>query len=225
MKFLIMLLTIVMLACSTFPQAEEPEQEIDQVIEINETEISLTKQIENDVILNRERTRIEEERILEVESRLEELTNGIIQIQPWYSSRPRDAVRLARIISNASDEHNIDPWISIAIARRESSLLNGLVGSLGEVGMFQVMPFGAAKSRCSNGCDLTQPRCSAHTAACWLNHCREHCGDDTWVWVAAYGTSKCPSPSAARNQLQARRARSFLVELIGEEEANERWPL
>lgn len=186
---------------------------------------SLRDEIEAEAEAARERTRLEAARTAEIEAELAAMADGIVRVQPWYAKRPQDAARIARIVRAASLARNIDPWLSLAIARRESSLLNGQVGALGELGMFQVMPNGSARRRCSQGCDLSQPNCSATTAACWLDHVREHCGGDTWTWVAAYGMRRCPTASEARNQLQARRARRFLVDLVGEERAAESWPL
>jgi hypothetical protein len=116
--------------------------------------------------------------------------------------------------------------LATAIAMRESSLRPDVgAGALGELGMFQVMPHGAARRVCPRRCDLAQPRCNADVALCFLSHLRETCGsDDVWVWVAAYGTGRCLDGTNARREPATRRARSLLVEAVGAAEAESIWP-
>ena len=220
MKRAAMLLCLTLLACSPTSADREgttPEGAEVEVIEDRHDEVaSFTSWAEAEVEVERS----------DDWERQDLITAGVVALQPWYEARPRDAARIARIIDEAATSNGIDPWLAVAIARRESSLLQGQVGSLGEQGMFQVMPRSAALRVCRRGCSIDQPRCNAEVAMCFLAHVREICGsDDTWVWVGAYGMSRCPTPREARSMVSTRRARAFLVDLVGEERAAESWPL
>lgn len=155
------------------------------------------------------------------------LLGAVQTLQPVYrrENRVRDGQRIATIIEAAAERNRIDPLLATAIAMRESSLRGGrVVGSLGEEGLFQVMPSGYARRACPRSCDLSQPRCNAEVALCYLAHVRELCPGSTWRWVAAYGMRRCPSEREARTMTTTRRARAFLVQAAGAERAASVWP-
>jgi len=153
---------------------------------------------------------------------LDALTAGVIKLQPYlYGEGSPEARRLAALIRRQAEAHQVSPWLALAVARRESSLHPRVgrghqVGTLGEVGYFQVIPGGAAERTCGRGCDQAEPECNARTAMCWLAHSRTECGTDPWVYVGAYGRRRCPRNAAeARRWPEVRRARGFLCEAMG----------
>lgn len=153
------------------------------------------------------------------------LVEAIIKLQPSYADRRHRARRLAEIIREPAAEYGINPFIALAIAMKESSLLPNRMGALGEEGYWQVMPRGYARRVCSGGCEPSSPRCNARTAICYMDHVRSLCGDSPWVWVNAYGMRRCPREAETRAMRPSRRARGFLVATVGEEEADQIWPM
>jgi hypothetical protein len=154
---------------------------------------------------------------------------AIQTLQPWYAreANTHRGRQIASIIARAAHANGIDVLLAVALAMRESSLRAGvgLRGSLGEQGMFQVMPRGYARRVCPRRCSLDQPGCNADVALCYLSHVRELCAsDDAWVWIGAYGTNHCPTPREARAMPTTMRARRFLVAVAGEERAETIWP-
>lgn len=153
---------------------------------------------------------------------LDSMTAAVIKLQPYiYGGAEEEARSLASVIHDAAMDNGVDPWVALAVARRESSLhprvgLGQVTGSLGELGYFQVFPGGAAERMCGQGCDQADPGCNARTATCWMAHVREQCGDDPWSYVGAYGRRRCPRNTAeARRWPEVRRAREFLCEAMG----------
>lgn len=135
---------------------------------------------------------------------------------------------LALLIYDEAHRSKIDARLVVAVAYRESSFARAVeegrrVGALGEVGLMQVMPRGTAERRHGDGCDQRDAACSIKTGVRYLADCRTKCGDrDPWVWVAAYARRACPSPSAARGDKAAKRARRLLCTV--EPECESIWP-
>jgi len=161
-------------------------------------------------------------------SPLPSLQEAIAELQPWYRQEGNDRAlsRITEIISQAALENDIDPILAAAIAMRESSLMISVgEGALGEVGLFQVMPRGIARQVCPRRCDIRRPACNADTALCYLSFLRDYCGpQDTWIWMGAYGMSRCPTSEEARRMVFTRRTRNFVTQVVGERYTNEIWP-
>ena len=163
-----------------------------------------------------------------VASKTSAAQTAIQVLQPWYAreANTRHATRIAGIIAGAAHANGIDVLLAVSLAMRESSLRAGvgLRGSLGEQGMFQVMPNGYARRACPRRCALDQPGCNADVALCYLAHVRDLCPGSTWVWVGAYGTNHCPTEREARAMPTTRRARAYLVAVAGDA-AETIWPM
>jgi hypothetical protein len=126
------------------------------------------------------------------------IVSAIVQLQPRYRNDAKTARELAVAFRNAGVETNIDPLLLIAISSRESSLLPGVVGSLGEKGLMQV--HGVALSARPPECDslLESISCQVRTGARWLAWARNQCPGPTERWLSAYGRRRCPSLKTAR---------------------------
>lgn len=160
---------------------------------------------------------------------LDQLTAAVVRLQPrrFAVGDPR-ARQIASLVRDAAVRFGQDPYVALAIARRESDFdprvgSGEIVGGLGERGYFQIFPNGAAEKLCG-GCDQTEPICNAHTAMCWLSLRQEECGTDPWVYVGAYGRKKCPRKWQARGWREVRRARIFYCLAKGSG-CEDHWPL
>ena len=160
-----------------------------------------------------------------------EMADQIQVWQPWYSARDyrrEHAVFLAKAFHGAAKTHGIDPWLALAIARRESSLDpnvgNGKrCGSRGEQGYFQIMPRGAALKACGKQRNMFDVGANADTAMCYLKLMQDHCPGSTWRWVAAYGWRRCPSEREAREDRATKLAREFYCQAV--RGCDRTWPL
>jgi hypothetical protein len=165
--------------------------------------------------------------VAELEKRM---VQAIIQEQPYYKTRARSALRLARIIYDAAEEHTQSPWIALAMAYKESSLSPGVgelqvTGGLGEEGYFQIMPRSYPGRTCGKGRSMGNARANADTAMCYLAHVRDICGtDDPWQYVSAYGMRRCPRPGEGRGLRPSKRGRRILCRMVGQEECDRIWP-
>lgn len=163
-----------------------------------------------------------------VDVELDKLAEAVVRLQPRRFSPGDPAARqIAGMVRDAARRFGQDPYVALAIARRESSfdprVGNGeIVGGLGERGFFQIYPDGAAEKLCG-GCDQAEPVCNAHTAMCWLSLRREECGESPWVYVGAYGRRKCPKRWEARGWREVRRARMFFCLAMGQG-CEDYWP-
>jgi hypothetical protein len=170
---------------------------------------------------------------------VEEVEQAIDTLQPWFTrgnTGNRAAIRrnIARAIARAAEEHDIDPLIATAIARRESSLIPAL--GRGRIkgrnpkmrGFFQIYPDGVAERMCGthNGirCNQYNVHCNAQTALCFLSKIKHWCGDDPWLYVGGYGRSECP---ADRNEAMTWNevvvARNFFCEVS--DNCERVWPM
>jgi hypothetical protein len=160
--------------------------------------------------------------------KLEPLAYAIIKLQPWYKTRPLKADEIAYSIERASKQYNHNPFIALAIARRESSLMPTAGNKRGigygiDRGLFQIRSGGVAERYCGY-CDQFNYDCSARTALCWLDKTREMCGDSPWQFVAGYGRNECPRDLGhAKTWREVKLARSFLCK-VSEKLCNEVWP-
>lgn len=165
--------------------------------------------------------------VVELEKRMVEV---IIREQPYYKTRPRAALRLARIVYDAAEEHNQNPWIALAMAYKESSLSPGVgelqvTGGLGEEGYFQIMPRSYPSRTCGQGRSMGNARANADTAMCYLAHVRDICEtDDPWQYVSAYGMRRCPLPGEGYILRPSKRGRGILCRMVGQEECDRIWP-
>jgi len=185
--------------------------------------------------------RIREQREREVEEAIEHVKKvyhirfAIETLQPFYQSespnRAKIKKNLAYAIYKAATDHEIDYRYAVALAARESSFLpkigtGKIDGSRGERGYFQIFPIGKAEITCSRGCNQYDIQCNAQTAMCWLDRCRDLCGDDPWMYLGGYGRSSCPkNVSIAKTWTELRVLRGKLCNGFGEDVCNELLPL
>jgi hypothetical protein len=155
--------------------------------------------------------------------------SSIQSLQPWYyrtsdlialSRRNEQLFKLTNAICNESSKTGVNSLIAVSIAFRESSLHpnvgKGIKNGLrGERGYFQIMPNGTAESFAPGDCSQHDPDCNATTAFGFMRHLKSICGDDPWVWVAAYGGrgDPCPTREEAREYPEVRVARSYLCKI------------
>lgn len=166
--------------------------------------------------------------LLERDNIGDEMLAAALKLQPTLSRSPRGAKRIVWILLEAAEEYNVNPYLALAFASRESSLrANVRAGSIGEQGLLQIHPRGHARRVCGRGRrDLSSARVNADIGLCYYNHLRELCDtEDHWVLVGAYGTGKCLSPERARDLKCGQRKRAELAKAVGEERANQIWPL
>jgi soluble lytic murein transglycosylase-like protein len=136
-------------------------------------------------------------------------------LQPSHA--PPVAAAWAGVIYEAGAETGLDPLLIAAIAFRESSLREGVVGDRGEVGPMQL--HGAALRHRPQGCDPADITCSIRGGAAVLQWWQAECNDPRWaIWIGAYGFGRCPSIEEAEDHRSVRRARE-LYERVG----GERW--
>lgn len=163
----------------------------------------------------------------EIENRM---TAAILKTNRWYHRRPYEALLVARTIHKAAIDHDQEPWIALAIARRESAFSHKVrkllvKGSRGEEGFFQIMPKSVPSRACAKGRNMGNMEHNADAAMCWLAEVRRICNsDDPWVYVPAYGVGFCPSEQEGRYMESALKARRFLCEMVGVDKCNLIWP-
>lgn len=140
---------------------------------------------------------------------------AINRLQPRYKTKQESAKKLADVFRSAGKEARIDPLLLVAISSRESSLLPGVVGSLGERGLMQV--HGVALSARPEECDrsMNTISCQVRTGARWLAWVRKLCPGPTERWVSAYGRRRCPTVSVARNDRGVRIVKSRYMKIGG----------
>lgn len=146
-----------------------------------------------------------------------DLAAAIQRLQPRVDDAR--AEYLGDVIRQASDEQGIDPLLIVALIMRESSYREDVeqlrvLGARGERGLMQLAPRGAWREVAPEGCeDLVGAECQIRTGVTWLVHVRETCPGSSWRWVAAYGSSRCPSESEAERSPSIVRLRSLLAQL------------
>ena len=118
----------------------------------------------------------------------------------------------ARVFDRAGRETGIDSLLLVAIAHRETSLILGVVGTRGEVGLMQL--HGLSLRHRPGRCNPKGVSCSIRAGAAFLQFCRATCGGSWNRWVGAYGLSRCPSEEEAKAMKSVRRARA-IYESIG----------
>ena len=162
-------------------------------------------------------------------------------LQPWYRRaktqgeveyRGKMLKELTRSLIAAWEETGVDPFIGLAIARRESSLRprvghGKILGSRGEQGYFQVMPGGVIERQYApDDCqDMTDPLCNARTAFRAMKGIQDRCpGSSPWVWVGVYGRghSGCPLESNVKQWHEVLLARSYYCTIV--EDCDATWP-
>lgn len=143
--------------------------------------------------------------------------HGIRQLSPQLD--PAVAASWAGVLWHAGAETDIDPLLLTAIAFRESSFRDSVVGNPDapaeqqDIGAMQLR--GAARQYMPRNCqDATDLSCNIRGGAAYLQYCRAVCGGSWDVWVGAYGMSSCPTEAAAAQLPSVIRAKT-LYEQIG----------
>lgn len=137
--------------------------------------------------------------------------DAVMKLQPMHTQEV--AASWAGAFRSAGKESDIDPLLLIAIAYRESSIRDDVVGKLGEQGPMQL--HGAALMHRPRACNPAEMTCSIRGGAAVLQYWRSACNDDRWaVWIGAYGLGQCPSYGDAAKLRSVQRARA-LYEKIG----------
>ena len=140
-----------------------------------------------------------------------EVVRAVELLQPGHG--PAVAAAWGGVIFEAGIETDIDPLLIAAIAFRESSLREGVVGSRGELGPMQL--HGVALAHRPQGCDPADIACSIRGGSAVLQYWRAECNDPRWaIWIGAYGFGRCPSIEEADAHRSVIRARD-LYERIG----------
>lgn len=147
------------------------------------------------------------------------IESAIIVLQPRYktSDKYKTVLELSDAFRAAGKESKIDPFLLVAISSRESSIIPGVVGSLGERGLMQV--HGVALSARPDECSdlLASISCQVRTGARWLAWARDQCPGPTERWLSAYGRSRCPSLTVARNDRGVRIVKSRYIKIGGKQ--------
>jgi hypothetical protein len=149
------------------------------------------------------------------------LEDVLVEMQPRLTEDAVDAY--ARAFRKAGTESEVRPALVAVIAFRESSFFPAIaecrqLGSLGELGIMQVMPRGRALRYAPDGCrDQCRAGCSIRTGAAYLAACRDWCPGSTWRWVAAYGRRRCPTEAEAREDRATKRAKRIWDSVVGGE--------
>lgn len=178
--------------------------------------------------------RIREQRGLEVEQAIEQVNHiksAIETLQPYYRTESPKRLKLkdslAIAIYKSATYYEIDYRYAVALGSRESSFLPKIKSARGDArGYFQIFINGVAQRRCSRGCDQHDIQCNTQTAMCWLDRCRDLCGDDPWMYLGGYGRSSCPkNVNVAKTWTELRVLRSKLCNGFGEDVCNELLPL
>jgi len=163
--------------------------------------------------------------------------SSILSMQPTFRLGAQGgydrALDLAFLFYKYGTIYSINPHILATVAMRESSLrldteqgyhLRGgrkifncrhCRGGRGEVGLFQLMPNGAAARLRDDDCDLFDRECNTRTAAYYLYRCRvsmrnRYRGAGTSAMLAAYARRTPLPPSEARRAHDVRRAKRIL---------------
>lgn len=141
----------------------------------------------------------------QVESAVEKMVSQGI---PKHEIKPRPRHPILRdgsamrefslAVLDAAEAHEVPPFLLVAIALRESSILTGQVGTIGETTMFQMTKgFIKAAKRLDSTCDPNTVRGSARCAAVMLYRYKNECG--TWgEAIAKYATGKRCYPTNKR---------------------------
>jgi hypothetical protein len=167
-----------------------------------------------------------------------DLLDIIIDMKPGFLEGKEGgidrAVDISWLIYRESHRNNINQYVAAVVAFRESkfSLVTergytitkrgyknyncvGCHGSLGERGLFQIYPYGAAHKQ-GGRCDLFNRECNIKTGISWLARCRDVSKriygkrSTTATWVAAYGRRKMLPPKLAERAPEVKRAKSIL---------------
>ena len=160
----------------------------------------------------------------------DEMYVAALRLRPSLERQPQHTRRVVGVLFEAAVEHDVDPFLALAFASRESGLRANVRGKLGEQGLLQL--HGYARRVYGKGRDLGQPRANADAGMAYYASLRSTCArsdgtpeTDTWILVAAYGTGKCLDSVVARRMKCGKRKRAELVRAVGEEYAATVWPM
>lgn len=141
-----------------------------------------------------------------------DVATAIRHLQPAHGAAV--AAAWGSVIWEAGVEVDIDPLLLVALAFRESSLTEGVVGTRGELGPMQL--HGAALRYRPGRCDPREIECSIRGGAAVLQWWRAECGEVPWSrWVGAYGLGRCPGIDEAEGLQSVRRARALYQRVGG----------
>jgi hypothetical protein len=114
----------------------------------------------------------------------------VLEASPCWGLAANDEARraMAKMIADASRDHDVPPLLLTVMAKRESSFATDAIGqSRGEVGLLQVHGLAA------RGCDLSTGEGQLACGARWLRLAYDKCG--TWESaITAYAAGYCHAP-------------------------------
>jgi soluble lytic murein transglycosylase-like protein len=127
------------------------------------------------------------------------VTSAILSLMPLWTSdaeQSRAATYAAIVVEEAQAvQPEIDPFLMVAIIYRESSFRPNVAGKRGEVGLMQILPYGALMQTINKGVtkgNLEDARTNVRVGVSHLVFWQNECGsDDMAVWLSAYNSGKC----------------------------------
>lgn len=126
-----------------------------------------------------------------------------------YGGCAARARRMADLFIRAARDHDVDVWLLVALATRESGLNPDAVGARGELGLMQLHPQSRAGRLAARLCAETPRHCPAilvDGAARVLRASIDRCGD-VERGLVLYHTGRCGEPDAYVRSVIARRDR------------------
>lgn len=128
---------------------------------------------------------------------------------------PSRIAAFAQIITDSSNEHGVDPFLTAGIAMRESRFNPMAVGPVGERGIIQLHPQYRGKTVPFVYDDEYRASCSEQPGACQrevvdaglalLNWAVKHCGGSILKGLGWYNSGRCSDGFYARAVLRERR--------------------
>ncbi len=93
----------------------------------------------------------------------------------------------------------MDPFLVVAVAFRESSFREKVKGKRGEVGLMQVLPYGALTRTITKESKPIEVRANIRIGIGHLNYWQKKCGDkDMATWISAYNIGRCTKTDYAK---------------------------
>ncbi len=131
---------------------------------------------------------------------------------PWSRCRPR-LEAFAQLFDEAAEDHNVDPWLLLAIAVRESGLHPHAEGSIGERGLVQLHPRGVGRrvpfvrnDQYFRQCRVRRDGCQREVLQEGASHLRgwiDRCGSEASA-LGGYNRGRCGVTSYSRRVLAER---------------------
>jgi soluble lytic murein transglycosylase-like protein len=138
-----------------------------------------------------------------LESVVTAVTAAILSLVPhWTSDKYKErAENYASIIVEESEavQPKMDPYLVVAIAFRESSFREKVKGKHGEVGLMQVLPYGALTRTIIKDPAPMELRSNIRIGIGHLNYWQKKCGNkDIDTWISAYNIGRCVKTDYAK---------------------------